>query len=137
MADTTLDRLLGRKAETAADVDGMIDVPEDHGCFGWLRGVRDRAVMLELRKRTGEIKAFSYSFLESVEFDPSDGMVLLFPGHRVTITGTALNQPATATTTLGLFGGVIRHRVPWIQELTGERLIADSESQIRVRSIIW
>jgi hypothetical protein len=45
----------------------------DLGAFGFLRGVRDRAVMLELRWKDGSVVAFAYAWLERAGFDPSEG----------------------------------------------------------------
>ena len=45
--------------------------PSDLGAFGWLRGVHERAAMLELRRKDGSIVAFAYHWLERAEFDPS------------------------------------------------------------------
>jgi hypothetical protein len=88
---------------------------EDFGCFGWLRGVRERAVMLELRKRTGSIVAVSYSWLERADFDPSEGVVLHVGPQVIRIRGRNLNteiRPAVR-----LFEGIVRHRVPWLAEV--------------------
>lgn len=41
---------------------------ENLGAFGILRGIRDRSLMLELRRRDGSVKALSYSLLEEIDF---------------------------------------------------------------------
>ena len=87
---------------------------EDFNAFGWLRGIRDRAIMLQLRKRDGNIVAPSYSLLERAEFDPSEGITLHFAGQKVVIRGQNLNQEIRPS--IRLFEGIARHRVPWIQE---------------------
>jgi hypothetical protein len=84
------------------------------GAFGWLRGIRDRAIMLEVRKKDGNIVAFGYAWLERADFDPSEGITLKFTGHKVKIVGRNLN--AVAKNNARLFNGIMRHRVPWIQE---------------------
>lgn len=94
--------------------DGDEETPADLGAFGWLRGVRDRALMLELRRKDGSIVAFPYAWLERAEFDPSDGITLRFGPQKVKITGRNLN--ADARPNVRLFAGIVRHRVPWIQE---------------------
>ncbi|MBL8879946.1 MAG: hypothetical protein JNG88_12570 [Phycisphaerales bacterium] len=91
------------------------DGTEDCGAFGWLRGTKERSVMLELRKRTGNIVAIGYGWLERVEFDPSIGITLLVPGQRILIQGRNLN--AEIRPHVRLFEGITRHRVPWIQEV--------------------
>ncbi len=90
------------------------ELTEDFGAFGWLRGVRERAVMLELKLRTGNIVAVGYGWLERAEFDPSVGITLLLPGRRIQIRGRNLN--AEARPGVRLFEGITRHRVPWARE---------------------
>ncbi|HVX13087.1 MAG TPA: hypothetical protein VHC22_18025 [Pirellulales bacterium] len=70
--------------------------------------------MLELRKRNGNIIGRGYSWLEGAEFDPSAGITLYFLGKAVKITGSNLN--AEIRPNVRLFNGILRHRVPWIQE---------------------
>jgi hypothetical protein len=116
-----IDKILKKYADQAADQSGErarpedIEVTDDLGSFGWMRGVRDRAVMLELRKKDGNIMAIGYAWLEKIEFDPSDGITLHTAGHPIKIRGRNLN------TDLGnnvrLFEAMTRHRVSWIQEM--------------------
>ena len=113
MTDDVLDKYVkGRnvKEQSPADEDDTIEVPG----FGWLRGIRDTAIMLEIRHRDGHITAFSYNVLDRAEFDPSDGITLKFAGVLVRITGRNLNVEARPH--LRLFEGITRHRVSWIQE---------------------
>lgn len=112
------------------------DLADDLGCFGWLRGVRERAIMLELRKRSGDVLALGYAWLESVAFDPSIGITLAFPGRRVFIKGRNLGAPVRPN--VRLFDGVIRHRVPWIREMdTAESTTVATVDQIVIESITW
>jgi hypothetical protein len=90
---------------------------DDLGAFGFLRGVRDRAIMLELRHRDGKISAFGYAWLDSVQFDPSEGITLHFGGRQVKLIGRNLNSEARPN--MRLLAGIVRHRVPWIQEADG------------------
>ena len=87
---------------------------EDFGAYGVLRGIRDRAVMLELRRRDGSIVALNYSWLERIDADPSGGLALKFGGVTVKIRGRNLN--AETRPNLRLLDGLCRHRVSWIQE---------------------
>lgn len=82
--------------------------------FGYLRGVRDRAQMLELRKKDGSSVAFAYSYLDRASFDPSDGIRIKFPGTQVHLIGQRLNDPVDRG--LRLYELLLRHRVTWIQE---------------------
>jgi hypothetical protein len=63
---------------------------DDLGVFGWLRGQKERAVMLELRRRGGNITGLGYAWLERAEFDPSVCITLYFLGKMVRITGSNL-----------------------------------------------
>jgi hypothetical protein len=90
------------------------EVPDDLGCFGWLRGVKDRAVMLELHRRTGDIVAVGYAWIERIEFDPSEGLHIFALGKDIHITGQRLGHELRPG--VSLLGGLCRHRVPWIRE---------------------
>lgn len=117
MNDRILNKYLSAKrAEEEAEALPMVEADEleDLGSFGWLRGVRDRAIMLELRHRDGRVSAFGYAWLEHADFDPSEGITLQFAGKSVRIIGSNLN--AESHPNVRLFAGIVRHRVPWIQE---------------------
>lgn len=103
-------------AADAVDLDSG-DALDDLGAFGWLRGVRDRALMLELRHKDGRVSAFGYAWLDHAEFDPSEGITLHFMGREVRIIGRNLNGEAQPN--VRLFSGIVRHRVPWVQEAGG------------------
>jgi hypothetical protein len=103
---------LKRKDGGAASADG--EAADDLGAFGWLRGVQDRALMLEIRHKDGRVTAKGYSWLQSAEFDPSEGITLNFSGEMIRILGRNLN--AEPRPNVQLFAGILRHRVPWIQE---------------------
>jgi len=108
-----IDRHLPRTAGVSRVPDDA-DAPQDLGAFGWLRGVRDRAVMLELRHKDGGIVAFPYAWLERADFDPSEGITLKFGAEKIKITGRNLNGEARPN--VRLFDGIVRQRVPWVQE---------------------
>ena len=128
MSDRILARYLDPKARTEAPADEQ-ETADDLGAFGWLRGIRDRAIMLELRHRNGMISAFAYSWLERAEFDPSDGITLQFAGKTVRIAGRNLNSESRPN--MRLFAGIVRHRVPWIQEADGPTaLIAEKTATV-------
>jgi len=98
----------------ASDNHAETDACDDLGAFGWLRGIRDRAVMLELRRKDGGIVAIGYGWLERVEFDPSEGITLSAGGQKIRIRGRNLN--AEVRPSVRLFEGIARHRVPWVRE---------------------
>ncbi len=131
-----LQRYAVRTGETGAgslpsDVEGT----EDLGAFGWLRGIRDRAAMLELRRKDGNILAVGYGYMDKVEFDPSDGITLSVAGQRIRIKGRNLNEAIRPM--VRLFEGISRHRVPWVREADRpESLEADDKATI-IDSIAW
>jgi hypothetical protein len=114
MTDSIFNRLASRVDETSARRGDETETTEDFQSFGWLRGIRDRALMLELRFRNGNIVSLGYPWLERAEFDPSEGIVLQFGGRSIRITGNHLNSEIRPS--IRLFAGIVRHRVTWIQE---------------------
>jgi len=110
---SVLQKFVTRRGE-ATPPEEETELTDDLGAFGWLRGVRDRAIMLELRRKDGRVLAFAYAWLERSELDPSDGITLHFAGRTVRITGRNLN--AEVRPNVRLFDGILRHRVPWIRE---------------------
>ncbi|VTS00429.1 Uncharacterized protein (Fragment) OS=Blastopirellula marina DSM 3645 GN=DSM3645_27907 PE=4 SV=1 [Gemmata massiliana] len=91
------------------------DACEDCGAFGLLRGVKERALMLDLRFRNGNREALPYALLERVSFDPSEGLTLRFLGAVVTARGRNLARPSSSGVTL--LDGIHRYRVSWIGEV--------------------
>jgi hypothetical protein len=113
VSDTTFlnDRLMARRA---GPVEDDPDLFQDCGTHGLLRGSGDRALMLECRFRDGNREAFPYALLERVSFDPSEGLMLHFPGARVTFRGRNLSIASLAS--VSLLDAILRHRVPWVAE---------------------
>lgn len=137
MSDKTiLDRYAARQGEPLGSGGSVeVEAADNLGAFGWLRGIRDRAVMLELRKKDGHILAVGYGWLERVEFNPSDGITLSVVGQKIRIKGRNLN--AEVRQSIRLFGGIARHRVPWVQEASqADSMEADDKAPI-VDSIEW
>ncbi|QDV90907.1 hypothetical protein RAS2_19920 [Phycisphaerae bacterium RAS2] len=133
---TILQKYVARNGDPAAGVVPQADTEaaDDLGAFGWLRGIRDRAVCLELRKSDGNILAVSYGYIEKAEFDPSEGITLSVSGQKVRIKGRNLN--AEVRPTVRLFEGLARHRVPWVQE--ADSGIGDNDDRATViDSISW
>lgn len=136
MIDSLLEKYTGRQS-----VDGIdnrtteTEELDDLGAFGWLRGVRDRAVMLELRKKDGNVLAVGYAWLERAEFDPSVGITLHVVGKTIRIKGRNLNAELRAN--VRLFQGITRHRVPWIQEADQPTAMESQGKGILVEKIEW
>lgn len=111
------------------------DDADDLGAFGWLRGVRERAVMLEVRKKDGRILAVGYSWIERMEFDPAEGIMLHLPGRAIRIKGSGLNSDSASSARL--FDGLVRHRVPWVRETDRHEPLHSDTNPIIVESIDW
>lgn len=132
MADDVLTRLterFGAKPTTAEDEN---PVESDAGAFGFLRGARDRGLMLEFRLKDGRVCAYSYSLLDRLVYDPSDGLRLRFAGQEVHVTGRRLNE---RNSSISLVEAVIRHRATWIKEASRADGFAATASDILVDSI--
>jgi hypothetical protein len=113
VSDSVLHQLTDRLAKKPLEQADDAEIIDDYIAFGWLRG-RDKALFLELRRKDGNVTAFGYPWLESVTFDPSEGMRLIFTGRTVTIRGRNLNEAARPNVVL--LNGILRHKVPWLQE---------------------
>lgn len=131
-----LEKYVGRNGgngETALSPDEQeID---DLGCFGWLRGIRDRALAVELRQANGNIVAIPYHGIERFDFDPSEGITLAVSGGKIRLKGRNLN--AEMRPTIRLFEGLARHRVPWIREVADSESLAAAGDATIVDSIQW
>lgn len=138
MSDSTvLARYSDRDSEEPSALEPRLvtDAGEDFVSFGWVRGTRDRALMIELRKKDGNILAVGYGWLEKAAFDPSEGITLHLAGQKIRIKGRNLN--AEARTNVRLFEGITRHRVPWIQEADEPTSFEAGEHDTVVDSIEW
>ena len=116
-----LDKYMKPKTNGEPLLSDETEETDDLGSFGWLRGMRERAVMLELRHKDGTITALAYAWLERVDFDPSEGLTLKFAETKVKITGQRLNGELRPSVRMVL--GIMRHRVPWVQEASGAQIL--------------
>lgn len=105
-----------------------LPVPEEDdevacAAFGYLRGIRERAVNIEFRRsREGDSVSFPYSWLGPSRQHPSSGVVLLFVGselYLVTLRGRNLNRVTTDKISL-YESGILRQRVTWVREVRRE-----------------
>jgi hypothetical protein len=137
MSDRLLDRYTGRKSSGDGETENVSesDGSEDLGAFGWLRGPRDRAIMLELRKRTGIILAVGYGYIDRIEFSTSEGITLHCGRQQIKIKGRNLNGEARPQ--VRLFQGITRNRVPWIQEADQSSALQASKNSVLVQAIEW
>ena len=140
MSDSLLQRYAKPLSRTAEPTPLALIEPEqeetdDCGAFGYLRGMRDRAVMIELRKKDGNIKAVGYAWLVQVEFDPSVGITLHLAGQKIRILGRNLNAESRAN--VRLLQGILRHRVPWVQEMDEPALMRAGDQETVIERIEW
>lgn len=78
---------------------------------------RRQKLMLELRFQTGNALALAYSYLVSVEVDPSAAIVMDFSGYEVKLAGRNLGP---------LFSALVAQRVAVVRER--DDLQAEAES---------
>jgi hypothetical protein len=136
MSDSSIvSRIANRSSLEARLGESEDELCDNLGCFGWLRGVRERSLMLELRRKSGFILAIGYAWIERVEFDPAEGITVYAAGQRIRIRGTNLN--GSPDRRQRLFEGLARHCVPWIQEVTEAQLFEWPAAACLVESIQW
>jgi len=108
---------------------------EDLGIFGWLRGAKERALYVELRKRDGNAEAFGYAWVQRIGLNPSEGITLWFPGQKIRIIGQNLN--AEVRPMVRLFDGLMMQRITWIQETPeAEQMTADERRPV-IERLEW
>jgi hypothetical protein len=136
MSGELLKKYTSRAGENGADVDNTADADgyEDFIAFGWLRG-RDRAVSLELRRKGGDILAIGYSWIERVEFNPSEGVTLHCGKHTVKLQGRHLNGEIRPH--VRLFEGICRHKVPWVMEADRPADLSAGQTATVIERIEW
>lgn len=91
--------------------------------FGYLRGIREQAAAVEFRFRDGNSMWFPYGWLGTWQHNPSEGLLLKFSGdlvYLVLIRGSNLDQPLKEGAIDLIRGGLQRHRVLWLGEMTDE-----------------
>ncbi len=101
------------------------------GAFGYLRGIRDLPGSVEFRFRDGNSAWFPYGWLGPWRYNPSEGLLLKFSGdlvYLVLIRGSNLDKPISEGGINLTTGGLQRHRVVWIREMSEEdiRQVGDS-----------
>lgn len=129
----TIEELIQRRARKESDPTET-EAMEEYPCFGFLRGQRDRAFALELRKKTGEILAIPYHLFESVRYAPATGIHLKAAGQEITISGRNLNGGKDQ---VSLFAAITRQRVLWVGEMERVDICAAISNPLFVDSIRW
>ncbi len=113
--------------------------PDEDECraFGFLRGIRDRSLCLELRFLNGDRQLFPYSWLGPVKYNPSVGILLKFVGdliYLVLIQGSNLNSMVKNGMTL-FDRGLHRQRVIWIREMSEREVQRADEGETLIDHI--
>lgn len=114
------------------------DAEASCSAFGYLRGIRERADVIEIRFLGGNSVWFPYSWLGEWKFDPSEGLLLKFSGdlvYLVLIRGCNLNQPLADSTTNLTTSGLQRHRIVWMREMSEDEVRQVGESGPTIDSI--
>lgn len=134
MSDNLKSAFASRFASEPPELAAEQQAEENLTAFGYLRGVKERALMLELRLKEGSSVAFSYALLDRASFDPSDGIRLHFPGTEIVIRGRGLNQPSGPGAKL--FDLLLRQRVTWIQEASRGDVLSQRTEKTVVEAIV-
>ncbi len=106
--------------------------------FGYLRGIREQANAVEFRFRDGNSVFFPYSIMGSWKHNPSEGLLLKFSGdlvYLVLIRGSNLGQRLKEGAIDLIRGGLQRHRVLWLREMTDEDIKRVGETGPTIDSI--
>jgi hypothetical protein len=135
MNDSILSQFAPRSAVSMVRPDAQPDFEtvDDFVAFGYARGARERVVMLELRKRDGGLIALGYGWLERIEYDPSGCITLRFAGQTVKLHGRNLN--AEVRPNVRLVDGLVRHKVPFIQESSSAAAMAAGQESTVIEQI--
>jgi hypothetical protein len=128
MNDKLLDTLRGKPAPVLVkDGDAVLDEEDQDevkkGCYGYLRGVRDRACAIHFRLRKGnpflpKCPAGHYALIYYSDWlDDGTGFDLEYDnGLRITVTGRGLWR---------IYERILQNRVTWLQE-EGRDTIAET-----------
>lgn len=108
------------------------------GAFGYLRGVPGHPGAIEFRLLDGSSAFFPYGWLGPWRYKPSEGLLLKFSGdivYLVLIRGSNLDKPLNEGAINLTTGGLQRHRVVWIREMSEEDIEKVGESGPTIDSI--
>ena len=105
--------------------------------FGYLRGIRDRALSIEFRFADGNSQAFPYTWLGTMQYQPSTGILLKFMADQlylVLLEGSNLNALVNGSVSL-YDRGIQRHRVTWVREMSRQEAANVRDGEVAVRCI--
>jgi hypothetical protein len=92
--------------------------------YGYMRGIRDRALAIEFRYRDGNRDFYPYSWLGPWRYNPSVGLLLKFTGDITTLVLIGgSNLDALVNQSINLTDrGIARHRISWLKEMDEDAL---------------
>ena len=93
---------------------------------------------VEFRFRDGNSMWFPYAWMGTWQYNPSEGLLLKFSGdivYLVLIRGSNLDQPLNEGSINLTRGGLQRHRVLWLCEMTKEDIRQVGETGPTIDSI--
>ena len=125
LADLRRRSAVERLEAQSADAGRPKDTDEDCcPAFGFLRGMHERALALELRFRDGNRETYPYSWLGPWKYNPSTGLLLKFTGDIVTLVLVkGSNLDALVNQSVNLTDrGLQRHRITYLREMDEEEL---------------
>ena len=131
MSDRIMDKYMNRDGSPHGDDGEVID---GVGCFGVLRGVRDRAPAIEFRRKTGAVLILAYSYIEKGEFDPSNGMTIRSGSMTIRLKGK--NLTADIRPNMRLTTALASQRLAWVQEMGKTALTLPDGGQVPVVEVI-
>jgi hypothetical protein len=114
------------------------EVEISHGAFGYLRGLPAHPGSVELRFRDGSSTFFPYSLLGPWQYNPSEGLLLKFSGDIISlvlIRGSNLDKPLNEGAINLTTGGLQRHRIVWIREMSEADILQVSDNGPTIDSI--
>ena len=123
----------------ATQIESVETDEEEEEClaFGYLRGIRERALHLDLRFANGNCETFPYSWLGPVKYNPSAGLLLKFVGdlvYLVLIEGSNLNALVKGAVSL-YDRGLQRHRITFVREMTRQQRERAGEGEVAIERI--
>jgi hypothetical protein len=124
-----------KRVALSDEPEGLAEDIDDLGAFGFLRGLHERSVMVSLRKKSGDIHALGYGFIDRIAFDPSEGITIFCGSRSVRIKGKNLNKEVRPN--VSLFVGLTQHRIPWIAEADQTAVLHAARDAVVVEAIDW
>src|SRR6202047_3747284 len=106
--------------------------------FGWVRGIKDTATSIEFRFLDGNSTWFTYNWMGTWQYNPSEGLLLKFTGdlvYLVLIRGSNLAKPLNEGPINLTHAGLQRHRVLWVREMSEEEIRQGGETGPTIDSI--